>query len=83
MTTVGAFAHAAVVVSHGRERDRSLLVTAPRGSLRTRQADSSITFGCQGGNRQQRGNNDAQNKTHEGTSVFTLTHRAMFWMQRP
>jgi hypothetical protein len=80
MTTGGAPAHAGLAVSRGRECGRSLLVTPRRGGLRAREAHG----GCQGGTRQQRRDNDAQHKTHDASpfSVFTLTHKGMFRMQR-
>ena len=65
MTTGSAPAHAAIAVCHGRERSRSLRIT-PRGSrLRLRQAHGAAPRGRRGGNRQQRRDNDAENKTHD------------------
>jgi hypothetical protein len=83
MTTGGAPAHAGLAVGRGRECGRSLLVTPRRGGLRARQAHSAA-LRCQGGTRQQSRDNDAQHKTHDAApfSVFTLTHKGMFRMQR-
>jgi len=80
MTTGGAPTHAGLAVRRGRECGRSLLVTPRRGRLRAREAHG----GCQGGTRQQLRDNDAQHKTHDASpfSVFTLTHKGMFRMQR-
>src|SRR5512143_2405025 len=65
MTAVGASAHAALAVGRGRDRSCSLLVTLLRGCLCTRQAHGCAITRCQGGSRQQRRDNDAQDKTHD------------------
>src|SRR6185295_16000275 len=75
MTTVGASGHAALAVGRGCDRSRGLLVAFRRGGLRARQAHGSAALRGQGGSRQQRRDNNAQDKTHDciSVSVFTLT----------
>src|SRR5262245_14331547 len=63
MTAVRAPAQAGLAVGHGRERSRSLLVTALGGGLGTRQAHGALR--CQGRSRKQRRDNDTQDKTHD------------------
>jgi hypothetical protein len=75
MTAGSAPIHTALAVGHGRERGRSLLVTPRGGGLGTRQAHGSIAFCRQCGTRQQRGDNDTQDKTHDAPPF-------LFWRQR-
>src|SRR6476659_7819886 len=66
MTTVGASGPAALAVGRGCDRSRG---------LRARQSRQSAALRGQGGSRQQRRDNNAQDKTHDciSVSVFTLT----------
>jgi hypothetical protein len=75
-------AQTGLAVSRGRERSRSLLVTPRSGGLRTRQADSSTAFGRQCGSRQQHGEYDAQDKTHDGPPFSLSTRESVFPMHR-
>jgi hypothetical protein len=79
VTAGGTSVHAAFLVGRELERGRRLLVAFRREGLRMRQAQGSATL-CQGGNWQQRRNNDAQDKTHDVPpfSVATLTHKSPF-----
>lgn len=75
-------AQTGLAVSRGREGSRSLLVTPRSGGLCTRQTDSSTSLGRQCGSRQQHGQYDAQDKTHDGPLFFASTREGVFRMHR-